>query len=144
MLGRCVPAIISDLVDEAHDIITTDDNTTLVDRFGNAVTGTQLEDAQEWVMFHNPSSLYSASCMLFIQICCCGVILLWLCFFLQCFGPVDECLRVWSEDLSGCPCILVDDSSVCCSPSTCFVYFVTSKNINTLYIYIYIYIYVYD
>ena len=45
VVGRCVPAIFADIANSINDALVTDDNTTVVDKLGNAVNGTFLEEA---------------------------------------------------------------------------------------------------
>ena len=45
VVGRCVPAIFADIADSISDVLVTKDNETVVDKLGNEVNGTFLEDA---------------------------------------------------------------------------------------------------
>lgn len=47
VLGRCVPAIITELVDSATDLVQTDENTTIVDKLNNTISKLDFDKGSE-------------------------------------------------------------------------------------------------
>ena len=49
VVGRCIPKFISQIISGASDLLTDNNNTVIVDKYGSAVNGTVLEESTKWV-----------------------------------------------------------------------------------------------
>ena len=49
-MGRCIPSFIADILNEAGDVVSGN-NDTIVDKLGNAVNGTELEAGTKYLAY---------------------------------------------------------------------------------------------